>query len=324
MTVDLTVLVTGLGSTTAQSVLKGLRRQSTFELRIVGTDINNRTSIAGTRLVDAFEQVPLATHEDEYIDTLLRIIQEEGVDLLIPIVDIELAVLAANSDRIKRDCSLLLSDRETVEICNDKRRTVDFFEKHDIPTPATVDPAIEGRETIHEQLSFPLVAKPRRGVSSRDVYEIRSPEELVLLDRIENPTVQERCDGQEYTIDLYRQDNEFTAVPRKRLETRAGISYRGETVHDHSLIEYVRTIADALDIEGPANVQCFKSSEKTRFIEVNPRFSGSLPLTINAGINTPLYALRWANGDSPAVETSFRELQMCRYWEETYHEVTDK
>ena len=41
------VLITGVGSTTALSVIKGLRKQNEFDVFIVGTDINERDNITG-------------------------------------------------------------------------------------------------------------------------------------------------------------------------------------------------------------------------------------------------------------------------------------
>ena len=80
------VLVTGVGSTTAISVIKGLRRQEEFRVSVVGVDINDRTDIAGSSFCDRFFKVPPATDESNYLNALHDIVASESVDLLVPIV----------------------------------------------------------------------------------------------------------------------------------------------------------------------------------------------------------------------------------------------
>jgi len=317
------ILVTGVGSTTSQSVIKGLRRQQQYDVRIVGTDTHESDQIAGSAFCDSFHKVPLATEEEAYIDSIVNIVRTASIDLLIPIIDVELSVLSKHADRIRTETELLLSDHEVIEQCNEKRRTHDLFMSLDIPTPKTVD--VDGdtdRETLESQvecLSYPIIVKPNVGVSSRDVYTIRNPDELCLVDRINDPIAQTRATGQEYTIDVFHDgESPVAAVPRKRLETRSGISYKGETVQDEQLIRYAERIADEINLYGPANIQCFKHEGTFQFIEINPRFSGSLPLSIEAGNNFPLYALQLAAGELDTTE-QFDEVRMCRSWSEVYY-----
>src|SRR5688572_21248926 len=51
---EVTVLITGLGSTTAVSVIKGFRQQHTFRVRIIGTDSHPHNLIAGSAFCDRF------------------------------------------------------------------------------------------------------------------------------------------------------------------------------------------------------------------------------------------------------------------------------
>lgn len=320
---SLNVLITGVGSTTALSVIKGLKKQNEFFVCIVGTDANEKNNIAGSNFCDKFFKVPLALEEVSYIRTLIDIINSESIDLLIPIVDVELEVISRNRDVFEKSTYLLLSSYDTVTICNDKLKTYQFFLKARIPTLKTA--LVGNLNNIKEliatsNIEFPLIAKPRKGVSSRDVYEIRSSEELFLLNRIKDPIIQEKGKGQEYTIDIFCDEGRLiSAVPRKRIETRSGISYKGQTEKDQQLISYAEKIGEELAIRGPANIQCFKNSNDAKFFEINPRFSGSLPLTIAAGVNTPLLALKMALGQELEPIEDFKIVKMCRYWEEVYY-----
>jgi len=323
---NIRVLVTGIGSTTALSVIKGLKKQKEFDVFIVGTDINEKNNIAGSNFCDKFFKVPLAVEEEKYIKTLVDVINSESIHLLIPIVDIELEVIARNRDIIEKSTYLLLSSYDTVMTCNDKFRTYKFFNKLGIPTLKTTlvndFSNIENLLTLLK-LNYPIIVKPRKGVSSRDIYEIQNKEEFsFIIKKVKDPMIQEKGSGEEYTIDIFCDEKKLiSAVPRRRTETRVGISYKGQTEKDERLISYAKKIAEGLKIKGPANIQCFKNGNDVRFFEINPRFSGSLPLTIAAGVNTPLFALKMATGEKLEPVEDFKIVKMCRYWEEVFYDV---
>jgi carbamoyl-phosphate synthase large subunit len=99
--------------------------------------------------------------------------------------------------------------------------------------------------------------------------------------------VQTRCEGREFTVDALtdRDGTVVGLVPRWRLETKAGISTKGETFSDDRVGALVRATIAALGLDGACNVQGFldDATEEVSVLEVNPRFSGGLPLTLAAG-----------------------------------------
>jgi len=226
---DITVLVTGVGATTGISVIKGFRQQEEFRVRIVGTDINPRDMIAGSAFCDIFYTVPLAV-DDAYIPVMLDICKKEGVQVLIPIVDPELLVLAEKKNAFAQlGVKVVVSDPKTVRICNDKYATFDFLKHNDVPTPET---RLMDKITDPKALSYPVFVKPRDGVSSVNAFRIDSPEEFMRVKgRVPNLVVQEHLRGEEYTTDVLAdfEGHVFAVVPRRRMQTKAGISYKGQT-----------------------------------------------------------------------------------------------
>jgi carbamoyl-phosphate synthase large subunit len=318
----LRVLVTSVGSNTSICVIKGLRRQAIYDVYIIGTDINNREDIAGSFLCDSFYKVPLASDTKNYIDALKRIVTVEAIDLLVPINNTEVEVIGKNRETLDKSTFILISPQETIEICNDKLKTYAFFQKTKIPTVSTYAPKKDtSSEVTRAGLTYPLIAKPRRGLGSRGVYEITDEKDYdALVRKIDDPIIQEKVGGIEYTIDVFCEDGVLiSAIPRKRIEARAGISYKGETENEQTLINYAALISKELKIVGPANLQCFKSNEGVKFIEINPRFSGGLILSIAAGVNSPLFALKMAIGEKLLPVTDFKVKRMCRYLEEVFY-----
>lgn len=319
---ELTVLITGVGSTPAISVIKGLRRQDTSGIRIIGTDIHPRHFIAGSSFCDGFYTVPPAD-DQKYIPVLLEICLREQIEVLIPIIDPELLVLSESKERFANiGVMVVVSDPNTIRVCNDKYATAQFFRGHGIPTP---DTWLCDDSHMVEKAHYPVFVKPRYGMSSRDAFRVDSPDELQRAHtRVPDLIVQSCLSGEEYTTDILADLNGeiIAVVPRLRMETRAGIIYKGRTCRDERLISWGHRISKALNIKGPANIQCFVSGDNISYFEVNPRFSAGLPLTIAAGINSPWWLLRLLAGERPEQELlPFKEIIMTRYWSEVFHPV---
>jgi carbamoyl-phosphate synthase large subunit len=68
------------------------------------------------------------------------------------------------------------------------------------------------------------------------------------------------------------------------LETRAGISTKGRTFCDYRLTTLAQQVAAVYGLTGAANLQGFiTEDDDIAVIEVNPRFSGGLSLSLAAG-----------------------------------------
>lgn len=316
------ILITGMGSTTAISVVKGLRQQQEVSTKIIGVDINHKNEIAGSKFCDVFYQIPLAVN-DNYILRLIDICEAENISIIFPIVDIELEIIATHiNEFISRKIKVWVSSIETIKICNNKYQTYKFFLNHQIPTPFTWLPEeIKGKE---ENLTYPLIVKPQNGFGSADIFCAKNPIELnFTLKKITQPIVQEYLEGKEFTIDVVadEQSNILAVVPRERIEVKAGICYKGKTIKNEQIISQTKKIAELLSIKGHCNIQCRLHNEIPIFFEINPRFSGTLPLTIAAGVNSPLILVKLAK-EQPLKQNffNFQEgVYMARYWEEYFY-----
>lgn len=315
------VLITGMGSTTAISVAKALRQQTELPLRLIGTDIHRGAEIAGSTFCDRFHQVPTAD-DPEYPDAVLDICKQEEIRVLFPIIDAELAVVAREEARFReRGVLPWIARAETVAACNDKYRTYVFLERNGFPTARTWLP--EQLPDLEDRPAFPLIVKPIDGVSSRDVLYVEDGSELsAALRRVRSPVVQEYLRGTEYTVDVVtdQESRVLAVVPRERMQVKAGISYKARTVRAPRLIELAGEIARRLEMRGHCNIQCRIDGEQIRFFEINPRFSGTLPLTVAAGVNSPLILLKLALGIP--LERDYFDFEpgvyMARYWEEVF------
>ena len=83
-------------------------------------------------------------------------------------------------------------------------------------------------------------------------------------------------------------------VPRKRIETRAGEVSKSQVVKDQYIMNQATRLVEALGAgPGLITLQLFQTPKgKLKFIEINPRFGGGVPLSIQAGANFPKWILQ--------------------------------
>ena len=260
---------------------------------VITTDVDPLSP--GLYVSDRHYHVSLAT-APEYIEQIKGLCREEHVSLVIPTIDEELPLFGRLREEFAElGVTVLVSRAEVAEICNDKYLTYQFFKAHDIPTPETYLP----EEVLSHDLSYPLFLKPRRGRGSVGAYMLHNRRELeFFLDYVDDPIVQRYVDGSEYTIDVLCdfESKLISAVPRERIVIRSGVTDRGRTRRDLVLIKHAYRIVEALRPVGPINIQCKVEDGRPEFFEINPRFSGGIPLTIAAGARFPHWVLDMAEG----------------------------
>lgn len=269
------VLVTGAGGPAGVAVVTALGR---LGRPVVAVDADR--DAVGLRLAPTSATVPRAD-EPGFVDALVAVARASGAVALVPTVAEELLALAAGADRLAAaGVASWLPEPDAVLDCTDKWRFAKVAEACAIATPTT---GLGSAEAV----PGPWVVKPRHGRGSRDVYYADDEDGLAYaMGRVDEPVVQTRLVGREFTVDALVARNGVLAgaVPRWRLETRGGISTRGETFFDPGLLVDVAALLDAVGLTGPANVQGFVADDgSVSFTEVNPRFSGGLPLSLAAG-----------------------------------------
>ena len=293
---EINILITAASRRVAliQAFVQALKRLS-LAGNVVTTDMNCLSP--GLYFGSKHYMVPLTTNP-QYISIIKSICFRERIHLLIPTIDDELPLFGRHMDDfLSMGIRVAVSSERTGLVCNDKYATAGFLSDKNIPFARTWLPA----ELDFPQLKYPLFLKPRTGRGSVGAYSINNERELrFFLEYIPNPIVQEYLYGKEYTIDLLADfsGTVISAVPRERMVVRSGVSDRGQTYNHTGMIQLAIRTAEALDIRGPANIQAKLYNEKATIFEVNPRFSGGIPLTIAAGADFPAWLIEMCCGRS--------------------------
>ncbi len=262
---------------------------------------------------DSYELV-LRVDDPGYVSQLAELVSEHGIDLVVPLTDLDQMILAGA--RKDLGAALLLPPVEVTEQMGDKYLAHETFEGLGIPSPSSWLP-----EALPAELEFPVLVKAREGFGSRHIYPAHDRDELDFqLARTPVPSfVQALCRGEEYSVDVFSDFDGrcLNAIPRTMIESKGGESIKGMTIKDWDLIEHGRRVAEALPIWGPANIQCFREPDGSLLVtDVNPRFGGGFPLPLAAGSRYPELALALANGERPEPTVGeFREgVVMTRFF----------
>jgi carbamoyl-phosphate synthase large subunit len=114
-------------------------------------------------------------------------------------------------------------------------------------------------------------------------------------------------------------------VPRRRIEVRAGEVSKGQTAKNARIMSEATRLVEKLGAgPGVITLQLFLTDNgKVKFIEINPRFGGGVPLSIKAGADFPKWILQELTGRKPNIRPdSFKDgLIMLRYDSEVWLEA---
>ncbi len=310
---DPRILITGTGGPSGISILNDLAGQ---EYELFSGDIDPYAS--GLYLVDKDHRMLLPRGDDaDFSDRLLEICTRLDIDLLVPTVDTELLPIARRLEEFRAaGTDAVVASVETLETCLDKWE-LDRRCRGEVRVPATV--LVDG-SFEPSSIELPVIVKPRSGSGSRGIRLIEETSELERLQRDGTLLVQELLPGPEYSLDVFanREGEVLAVVPRERLKVDSGIAITGRTSHDEELEQFGAEVARLIGLNTVANVQAKGAAEGVpALLEVNPRFPGTMPLTIAAGVDMPKLAVEEALGrGTPNGPIPFDEIAMVRYFSE--------
>ena len=261
-------------------------------------------------------------YNEGYIKFLLNYCADKDITAVISLFDVDLPVLASNRTAFgDRGIKLIVSNAEFIKICNDKFLTYKFFTENNIPTIKTFISLAEVEKALNnEEITYPVVVKPRFGMGSIGVFFADNLQELHCFyskcrEKISSSylkfesavhfddcvIMQEYISGQEYGLDIINDLNGkyINTVCKHKIAMRAGETDIAETVYNPLLKQYGKTIAQCSG--HIANLDCdvlVDENGGVHFLELNGRFGGGYPFSHMAGINLPKAIVCWLQGEN--------------------------
>ena len=301
------ILIPGAGGAAGIGAINSLR-MCKFKGNIVSTDVDVLS--AGLYLADKGYVVPFA-NDPSFFQEALKIIENERVNIILPTSGFDIVPYSKNKKVLENKGVIpVISDSEVIETCLNKE---EFYyklkDKFDLPY-TTTNPS---------KIVFPCIAKPIFGKGSKNVFICHDENELSrILSKYNDMIIQEYLPGKEYTIDVLSDldGSALLAIPRERIEVKAGISFKGKIILDKQIQSECLSIAEYLGIKGPSCMQMKCDREGvSKLIEVNPRMGGGTIMTTYAGANFPELLIKIVDDERIEIPT-IKEITMVRYYEE--------
>jgi len=261
-----------------------------------------------------------AVYTEGYIDSLIKICEENSIDALISLNDLELPLIAERKHEFDRiGTKVVISDLQAIDISFDKKKTFEFALSIGLMTPMTFTNLESALKAIAEgSLSFPLVVKPRWGSASIGLEFPTNLEELDLAFRllklrlnrtmlgeasktdIDNAIlIQEKIIGTEYGMDILNDFNGqvVQVYVKEKLAMRAGETDKSALRFKPEIEEMGFKIGSALGHIGNLDCDVFEKDGVYYLLELNPRFGGGYPFTHYSGGNYIHALISWLRNE---------------------------
>jgi len=308
------VLISALGSPIFPYVIKSLGDK--YDLTL--TDADPMVKVLYPK--DRVYVTPLAKDKD-FLETIEKIIAENKIEYYIPMVDEEISQIVSLGKRLKGLKVIAPNNLKFVDLCLNKYRLMKKLAEEKISHINTC----LGTE-FQRQFPYPVFVKPSVGRGSRGVCKINNRKQFkAYLELggygIDQVMVQEYLDGEEYSTSVVVNNlNQLIAVVPKKIIVKVGTTKHAVVKQNYVITEVCRRIVSKLKPGGGFNVQLKIVDSQVKIFEINPRCSGTSPLTCEAGVNE--YALCIENYGRRRVSfiDSFIEgVHLLRNWETYFY-----
>ena len=239
--------------------------------------------------------------EPGFAESFKDILRRNQIDVVVPAWDL----LVAEFARWRVEGTVFVTPRAEIATALLSKR--DTYERLQgvVPVPTLYTP---------EDASFPVFAKPDRSSGSRDIFEVRTPDQL--RDAVERGLLLcEFLPGEEYTVDCISglDGGLLFSNIRVRGKIGRGIALGTKPVHEPGIQACIERIAETLRIEGPWFAQFKKNAGGDPVLmEINARVAGSMTLTRLCGINIPLIAVFLYTGHEVRIPQPREEVLLNR------------
>jgi predicted ATP-grasp superfamily ATP-dependent carboligase len=256
-----------------------------------------------------------ASNPNGFVEDILKELKSHNYDLIIPMTDLTAFLVSENKKKLSHYTHIPLPEKEIFQKACDKAETLRLAQENGIPIPETnFVENFDEIKNISRLLSYPVVIKPRRsriftrnGWMHAGVDYAYSAEELIYKCQNQNvllppPLIQERIIGPGCGVfALFNRGRPKAIFSHKRLREKppsGGVSVLSESIPVDPLMKrYATCLLEKLSWHGVAMVE-FKLDQRDqlpKLMEINPRFWGSLQLSIDSGVNFPYLLYRMSS-----------------------------
>jgi carbamoyl-phosphate synthase large subunit len=228
--------------------------------------------------------------EERYYEGLLDVCKENKIEVIIPLMDFELPVLAAKKKEFeKMGIKVWVSGEETILNCLNKKENYKFCVENGIAIPNSSFTLEEGKP--------PYIKKHILGSGSVGLEIVKSGKATTFEAGID--MIQEFVEGKEYGMDILNdyQGQYVHSCFREKLEMRAGETDKARSFESAKLEKLAKKISATFKHVGNMDIDFIETvNGDIYFIDFNPRFGGGYPFTHISGANYLKFVIESSSG----------------------------
>ncbi len=232
--------------------------------------------------------------EEQYIDFIGSYIQENPVDVLVPVGYLSAIAISRYQKELLPFTRVPVAEYGSMQVACNKQKTMQLASTLDVPSPHEYT-------SVKDITEFPVVAKDPYG--SGKIRYIGSPQEFERFAPA-GSLLQEYIPGTGYGFFALFNRGKVRAyfMHRRKREfpITGGASTCAEGIYNEEVKRIGLKLLESLQWHGVAMVELKKDNRDGIFklMEINPKFWGSLDLSIASGVNFPVLLVNMAlNGD---------------------------
>jgi carbamoyl-phosphate synthase large subunit len=305
-----TVLVTAASGPNVPQAIRYLKASTRHTLRVIAVDMNPKG--AAGHFADAFLPVPAGADRD-YVKAVRAIADSHDVDLILPWSDEEALALANARETVESGGIILAcAPAELLRDMSDKNKA--YARLSSLGLPVARWTKASNRDEIAEAVrdiagkTGEAAVKPANSRGGRDIFVIRKDvrgaksvnygrethldlatfldKHLAAAAALAPAVVMERLFEPIFDIDVLAWQGEAKRIVPRRRHNPGGVPFEGNDVlPDAKLIDLGCRTAKAIGLNWLYDFDVMTDAHgNPALIELNPRPSGSMPVSIAAGV----------------------------------------
>lgn len=279
---------------------------------------------------ESFTYPGLYSSGEEFLNYIEKYIDQNRVNVVLPMDDATTEIFSKNLPRFQDIVCIPVPDYDIFQIGWDKAQTIRKAKDSGLDYPKTlIVTDLEMVDSIHEDLEYPVVIKPTVSSGSRGISYVSNKEELkrsylAVHEMYPYPLIQEFIpfEGRVQLQVLMLLNRERRVIAScvqqflRQFPVEGGPGTFWKTIDYPELEKATAEFLKNINWYGIACVEYIIDSRtgKPLLMELNPRFWGTLNLSIQVGVNFPVMLVKMALGEKNEDAFNNRYDEYCQWF----------
>lgn len=299
--------ICSIGSGVGQSIITSLNNT---DLPIIKIGLGNNDLAFGRYECDDYYNIS-SYYSEDYIDSIIKACKNKNIQILIPGHDDEAYILSKNIKKLKENSiDVIVSEFELIAACRAKEKLhIEFNKISELFVKSYTYDDLINDNLIDKKIEYPLIAKPKDGYGSKDIYIIKSIDDInkhgssLIYQEIAIP---DKNDKNRIVYEKKLMEGKNTQVSELSIQLVAdkygevhGCMITKNKLSNGIPIEILPFYSVEIDyaikkiipllkekgLRGPINIQGRLTDKGFKIFEINPRFTGITGLRSKFGFN---------------------------------------